>query len=121
MSHAMGIVYSKDHKDILGYFEYNGTSDVACSKIQDIPERVSYNWRKDGALGKCDCLEGNHIPVILFTYYGDGFEWESEYCPKCMVITGQLDPFPNDDWKYYVRDKNTFVGDSDHEHDDRIL
>lgn len=88
MSHAMGIVYSKN-KEILGYFEYDGTSDYALSKVQKTIEDVNIHWRKEGNMGYCNCNKKEYIPIVLFSYYGSGVEWESEYCPECMVITGK--------------------------------
>jgi hypothetical protein len=85
----MGIVYSENKKEILGYFEYNGTVDFAYSKVQKTKEGVNKNWNTSGNSGECVCNNKNYIPVVLHSCYGSGHDWESEICPLCMVITGK--------------------------------
>lgn len=87
MSHAYGEVWSLAGQ-ILGHFEYNGTVDVACSRVHLTQDEVREHWREDNSR-QCPC-EGKI--VILWTNYGYGFYWLAKYCSLHMVITSGLDP-----------------------------
>ena len=90
MSHAQGEVI-KDGK-VRGYFEYNGTVDVACTAIQRNPEAIKQHWRSPTNCRDCSCSQPRS-DVILWTSYGGGFWWPSTACFSCMAITGNRDPW----------------------------
>lgn len=92
MSHDTGTVWSSDHKTILGYFEYNGTCDVACTAIQKTLEELSTHWRGPGCERECSCGK-EPMNVILHSAYGSGFEWCSTACLECMSICGYRSPW----------------------------
>ncbi len=87
-----------------GYFEYNGTCDIAMPRVYRTMDEVSDNWRDrlglQPAWDEPDCgCEKTH--VVLHADYGDGIDWDSEVCFEHMRITGRLEPHPyyeNDDW-----------------------
>lgn len=94
MSHSSGVV--RVGGLCVGYFEYNGTSDIAMPRIYRTFEEVSDNWRDKLGLQPynepvCDCEK---IPVVLHAHYGNGIEWDSEACLEHMRITGELEPWP---------------------------
>jgi len=88
MSHASGEVI-KDKK-VVGYFEYNGTSDIVFPKIRDTIEEVSDNWREEEPFNRqCTC----GLPpekVLIWSSYGAGFYWDGEACLICKVITSEF-------------------------------
>ena len=89
MSHSHGQVLINDK--VVGYFEYDGTCDTACTTIQPTKEDVFNNWRGRGNNRPCECphpKEENWVNVTLHSEYGSGSSWESKACMKCMVITG---------------------------------
>ena len=92
MSHAMGEVYHNEK--LVGYYEYNGTSDFAWRRIfDDSKELWNKYWRTDHALwADCKCGEPPQ-DVILYSDYGNGFHWPSRACLKCHAIVGNTDPF----------------------------
>jgi hypothetical protein len=94
MSHSMGEVWSADSK-LLGYFEYNGTCDVARTRVYQTPDDVSANWRGDNDR-KCVC-GGSGQPVLLYTTYGGGFCWDGRVCWNCMAITNGIYDFESSD------------------------
>lgn len=89
MSHANGEVIHECN--IVGHFEYNGTTDVACSKIYESHDEMQKHWR-DGAEAKCTCGE-RPTDVLLYTDYADGHYWPSTACLKCGAITGERCPW----------------------------
>lgn len=89
MSHALGEVI-KDGK-VVGFFEYNGTSDIACSAVQKSVTDVTTYWRSPDNCRKCECGRAPES-VILYSSYGGGFYWESTACFHCMAITGERIP-----------------------------
>jgi len=103
MSHASGEVFAADGSRRLGWFEYNGTVDVACSRIFDTHEELQANWRKD-AMRKCDCGQSS-VEVVLYSSYGYGFYWTAKACLQCKAIVDHREPshyspgprFPGDD------------------------
>ncbi len=90
MSHAMGEVWSLEGK-LLGHFEYNGTCDVACTRVHLSAEGVSANWRGDNQRG-CAC-GGSGQTVLLYTTYGGGYYWDGRVCWNCMAITDGIYDF----------------------------
>lgn len=101
MSHAMGTVWSLEGK-ILGYFEYNGTADVAYSAIHDTCDQVKEGWRTASNSRDCLCARkdnradrssdgldgpGHGTLVILYTNYARGSCWLGRACFKCKAIT----------------------------------
>lgn len=88
MSRAMGSVHV-DGK-VVGYYCYNGTTDVAHGDIFDTRDECFDNWGSYGR--KCTCA-GQGRPVILHSEYGGGFWWHAMACLKCKVITAGRAPF----------------------------
>lgn len=77
----------------IGFFEYNGTADVAQTSIYLTREELSKNWR---TYQRVECQAPNdheHVDVLLNTSYGRGIEWKSQACLECMAITGNLMPY----------------------------
>lgn len=92
MSHADGRLISAGSGEILGWFEYNGTSDLCQPKVFASREELKANWRtRDWP--DCSCSPRKEVPVILETDYGAGFRAEGAWCPVCRVIT-------RDPWDY---------------------
>ncbi len=85
MSHSLSEVWTDDGL-LVGYFEYNGTVDVCCTRVQRAPEGVSAHWRSEGNSSACSCA-GSGQPVVLYTTYGGGFYWSGRVCWNCMAIT----------------------------------
>lgn len=96
MSHASGRVYAADGSRLLGYFEYNGTSDVVTTAIGSW-EEMDQNWRTARNMRHCQCRPQQHTPVILHTDYGNGYYWSGSACLACRAITGGYDPYHTDD------------------------
>lgn len=88
MSHATGEVY-RDGR-IVGYFEYDGTVDIACTALRATPEGVHDHWRADND-ADCGC-GGPGTEVTLYADYGSGFHWPGRACLACGAITAGLDP-----------------------------
>ena len=84
MSRSSGKVI-KD-KNVVGYFVYDGTVDVARPNIYKTAEEIHDNWNADGWSHKCEC--GEWEDVILYSLYGGGFHWDAKACLKCGVIHG---------------------------------
>lgn len=82
MSNMMGEVI-KEGK-VVGYYEYNGTWDMARSDIHPTEEAVIENWGED-CTHVCNC-ESKGEPVILYSSYGGGFHWPATTCLKCGAI-----------------------------------
>lgn len=88
MSHASGQVIK--NKKVVGYFEYNGTSDIVYPKIRDSMEAVSNHWREDQPFSRtCSCGRPPE-DVVLWSSYGAGFYWEGKACLRCKVIMGEI-------------------------------
>lgn len=96
MSHSSGTVYTEDRSTIIGYFEYNGTVDVACSSVQKTADDVWKHWRTPESMRQCTCGQPILQLVVLDADYGGGIEWESVMCTTCMVIVDKFDPWPVD-------------------------
>ncbi|MBY0545842.1 MAG: hypothetical protein K2W95_00990 [Candidatus Obscuribacterales bacterium] len=96
MSHAYAEII-KDGK-VIGWGEYNGTSDVMLPKIRESEEEVWKHWReRDPFQYQCKCAEPKPEPVIVYSHYGCRFWWKSEACLTCRVLTGELCPDDMDD------------------------
>ena len=96
MSHASGEVWTPEGT-LLGYFEYNGTVDVACARIFESFDTLWDNWRGD-VCRDCTCGGTVKQDVVLFTNYGGGFYWPGKACLPCCAITDGHHPFdPFDD------------------------
>lgn len=91
MSHATGIIFSKEEEPkILGYFDYDGTADICYPLIYSTMEELQEHWRRDDCFDfKCTCgIEPAH--VWIYSDYGAGHFWEGDVCFKCRVITSEL-------------------------------
>ncbi len=86
MSHAGGEVIVGNK--VVAYFEYNGTSCIAISRLYPTFDEMWNNWRAEGWN---DC-EGGQPPlkVLLYTNYGPGFYWDGEVCLPCKAIVGGM-------------------------------
>lgn len=89
MSHASGEVWSKDGK-LLGYFEYDGTCDVVCTRIHLTAAGVREHWRGDNHRN-CTCGATGQS-VVLYTDYGFGCYWPGRVCWACMAVVDGIDP-----------------------------
>jgi hypothetical protein len=90
----MGEIWSQ-YGSLLGYFEYNGTCDVVCTRVHLKAEDVRANWRMDNDR-KCVCA-GSGQDVLLYTTYGGGFYWDGRVCWNCMAITDGIYDFELND------------------------
>lgn len=87
MSHQQGDVLI-DGK-IVGYFEYDGTSDFARQRVFRTQEELCENWRKDQGSKCCHSEDhSNIIDVTLHAHYGNGLLWNSRICTDCLWIVG---------------------------------
>lgn len=85
MSHAQGVVLLADR--VLGYFEYNGTVDVAMHKIYKTENELSENWRKTQP--SCSCVDGLTDVVLKVDSYDD-FSWPAKACLEHLNIIEPL-------------------------------
>lgn len=88
MSHALGEVIH--NKTVVGYFEYNGTVDIAKRDIHSSADAVDRNWRKP-CTHNCTCKQPP-VDVVLWSSYGGGFHWNAKACLNCGEITDGLMP-----------------------------
>lgn len=90
MSHAWGSVFSVPDIEIIGWYEYNGTSDIACTAIFGAYDDLDAAWRSEHIHRDCreDVAQHVEVPVILWSDYGWGFGWPSRACVTCGVILG---------------------------------
>lgn len=86
MSHSSGIVTMESDGKVF-WFEYNGTSDVACPKIFETQDEMSEHWRNQGYGHDCKC--GKEEDALIEAHYGGGIEWEGKVCRHCMVILNE--------------------------------
>lgn len=94
MSHALGEVWTLVGQRV-GWFEYNGTVDIAYTNICLTEEGVHRFWRSEKAHAECsNPKEHTHTPVILYSHYGGGFHWLGRACLnlECMAITDGMIP-----------------------------
>lgn len=94
MSHAMGRVY-RDGK-IVGYYEYNGTADVTCTRINTTEDEVNDLWRTDAAWRNCACGKPD-VDVVLWADYGCGYHWPGKACLECGAITDGFSPYQDEE------------------------
>lgn len=102
MSRAEGYVYGPERRQ-LGWFLYDGTTDVAYRRIYLQREAMIQAWDARAYADdwhECKC-GGQAVPVVLYSTYGAGFEWESAACMHCLAITGATDRHPPSDDKDY--------------------
>lgn len=88
MSHAQGTVY-RPSGECVGYFEYDGTRDVACTAITPDRDTLSENWRSDANERDCTCGQPS-VPVVLYSSYGGGFHWPATACLRCGAIVSGI-------------------------------
>jgi hypothetical protein len=106
MSHSSGEVI-KDNQ-VIGYFEYNGTVDVALPAIWNTMDEVHDNWRKQ-EWRSCTCSTPQVSEVTLYSSYGSGFHWKSKACLSCRTIVSNHDPHSHwDDPSYDSRPGSPF-------------
>lgn len=92
MSHASGRLLIPVTGEILGWFEYNGTSDLCQPKVFATQDELRENWRtRDWPM--CLCVPIRQDPVDLENHY-TATTARGGWCPVCRVIT--LDPFAQD-------------------------
>ena len=83
----MGQVWSRSGKR-LGFYEYNGTSDIVLTAVRETAAEVMEHWRTDAADAECVApVEHVQEPVVLYTNYADGSYWPGAWCPICRCIT----------------------------------
>jgi hypothetical protein len=99
VSHTLGEIWSQEEARLLGFFEYNGTCDIVCTRVHPRVEGVEQNWRADNQR-ECSCGEESQ-PVILYTTYGDGYHWPGRVCWKCEAITSGIRDFERVDGHPY--------------------
>jgi hypothetical protein len=75
---------------LLGYFEYNGTVDIACSRIYNTEAELELHWSGDN-VRTCNCGATGQS-VVLYSHYGFGFWWPGRVCWHCMAITRGTQP-----------------------------
>jgi hypothetical protein len=97
MSRAVGEVWVDG--ELKGYFVYNGTVDLICSRIYlDFDEFMEIGLGRRSTTDEetpvlfrdCTCNPKTETPAILYTNYGDGWYWLGTVCLKCMAITSEL-------------------------------
>lgn len=99
MSKAWGCVHSVPDGAIIGWYLYNGTSDIACSSIFESYDALLAEWRGETDEDRyrlCSTSDVQHVhgPVRLWSDYGSGFGWLAVACLTCRVIIG---PFSEED------------------------
>lgn len=97
MSHAWGEVIHDGA--VVGYYEYNGTTDNAIGRIYHSFAELWAVWRC-GDMGKCVCGK-SPVPVVLYSDYGGGFHWDAKACLACRTITDGLVPW-REGWSEWV-------------------
>ena len=96
MSSAMLEILDLVTLNVIGYGEYNGTSDSVPSEF--VTDYSEIEGQKSYFLNYKDCICENkfHQGVILFSNYGGTSYWPSKVCIKCKVITGVTSPYAPD-------------------------
>lgn len=91
MSNSPGEVWHREK--LVGHYKYNGSSDVACTRIFKTFDELWENW---GSLkvsdAQCTCGQPPQ-DVILYSDYGGGFHWPGKACLKCETIIGPRMPY----------------------------
>lgn len=90
MSHANGEVWSLDGK-CLGFYEYDGTSDIVLPAIWPTREEMQKHWRNQ-PWNECHCGK-RRTEVLIYTDYGGGSYWHGTACLLCMAVVGGADPY----------------------------
>ena len=98
MSHSSGEVWSKTG-ELLGYFEYNGTVDVVCTRIYKTEDDMIEHWRGHN-FRDCICEHKKPLEVILYSSYGGGFYWDGAVCLDCEAIMEGILPY--EDYDVYL-------------------
>lgn len=94
MSRAEGNVL-KDG-EVVAFFIYNGTVDIACSALSGSREEAWEDWSKGDLDRHCTCRQPAEA-VTLRSFYGGGHDWPAKVCLNCMVITEGANPYPEDE------------------------
>ncbi len=90
MSHAEGKIKLENGNEY--YYEYNGTSDVLCTRMYKTNDELhdKDNWRGDNHR---ECNDDSHkkLKGAASTNYGAGWHHvlDAEVCEQCMAITGR--------------------------------
>jgi hypothetical protein len=86
--------------EIVGYFEYNGTVDVARAKIFATADERDEAWRQDQP-APCSC------PGVDVTLVAEGFTWEGRACLEHGFIVSGTSPLygreDDDSWSALQR------------------
>lgn len=90
MSHAIGKILVEGKT--IGWFEYNGTVDVARPQVFATSEDVCAHWREPQP-ARCLCAG---VPCEVWTAYGN-LAWPSRFCAEHGFIVGALDPYSETD------------------------
>ena len=110
MSHAVGIVFSKEN-EILYYYEYNGTVDLIEPKLYDTLDELMKNWRRDDVLASCKDTTHTKIPVFIHSSYGWDEYWDGLICKECKIIISPLMNVEEDDWPNKTKGRPDKKGD----------
>jgi hypothetical protein len=94
MSHANGLVKFSDGEVM--HFEYNGTSDLACTALKRTYKELLADWRTERNMAVCRCDKAESVEMA--TDYGSGSGWQGKACRVCMAITDGIDPDETDDF-----------------------
>lgn len=91
MSRADGEVWVDG--EIVGYFLYDGTCDLAMTRMFDSADAAWQAWfDKERMMPDHEnCDEAS--PAKLYEDYGGGGWWPGTYCPVHRVVIGPLDPW----------------------------
>jgi len=90
VSHAPGEVIDANGA-VVGYFEYNGTVDVARPKIFPTAEARDGAWRQDQP-DPCDC------PGVEVTLVSGEFQWDARGCLEHgFIVDGSSPIYGRDD------------------------
>lgn len=99
MSHSPGQVLDVIG-EIVGYFEYNGTVDVALPQIFATAEARDDAWRKDQP-APCNCSG------VAVTLVSEGFTWDGRAClDHGFIVAGTSPVWGRDDddtWSTFQR------------------
>ena len=94
--------------DIVGYGEYNGTSDSVPSEFVTNYSEIEGQKPYFLHYKECTCDTKFHQGVILYSNYAGGFYWPSKVCIMCKVITDITSPY-EPDWGYSIAPKDEEV------------
>jgi len=94
-------------RELVGWFEYDGTSDFARPKIFPTQDEMSACWRKDQGKVTCTCGKPT-TKVLIVADYGCMPEWQGYACLTCMVISARRGRDPDWSWKARERQFGAF-------------